>query len=184
MKFNLITIDPPWPISKIKTRMRPNQINIDYPLMSLQDIWKLNIKDLAEDISYCFLWTTQKYLFTAKDILENYGFKHLLTMVWKKEYGKSNGMPLFGFRWNVEFILVGIRGTIKALPKQKLILAGFSAINEGHSKKPNEFYKMIEHLGNKRLDIFARKEKDGWICIGNEITGNSIEKDIENLIKL
>lgn len=137
--------------------------------MSLEEIATLPIQSLTKDVSYCFLWTIQKHLFIAKDILENWGFNRLLTMCWIKEYGRSSGMPLFGFRWNLEFIHVGIKGTIPALPKQKLIQAGFNAVNEGHSKKPDEFYKMIEHLGIDRIDLFARKQRNGWDVWGDEI---------------
>lgn len=168
-KYDIIVVDPPWEIKKITTKQRPNQINMDYPMMSLEEIKRLPIQQLTKDRCYCFLWTTQKYLWKAKDVLEGYGFNHLLTMGWQKEYGKSAGMPLYGFRWNLEFILVGIKGKFPALPKQHLIPACFSAINEGHSIKPQVFYSMIEHLGKNRIDLFARKTRLGWDVWGNEV---------------
>jgi N6-adenosine-specific RNA methylase IME4 len=168
-KYQIIVVDPPWPIKKITRRMRPNQVKMDYSLMTLEQIRSLPVNKLATDKSYCFLWTTQKHLFIAKDILDSWGFARLLTMGWIKKYGKSSGMPLFGFRWNLEFIHVGIKGHLPALPKQKLIPAGFCAINYGHSKKPDEFYKAIEHLGTSRIDLFARKQREGWDVWGNEV---------------
>ncbi len=168
-KYDIIVVDPPWPIKKIKTKQRPNQVKMDYKLMSLEEIKYLPVNSLAKEKAYCFLWTTQKYLFTAKDILTDWGFSHLLTMGWKKEYGRSSGMALYGFRWNLEFILVGLKGTFPALPKQKLVNAAFSAVNEGHSIKPNEFYDSIQHLGGDRIDLFARKKRDGWDVWGDEV---------------
>ena len=81
--------------------------------------------------SWCFLWTTQKYLWDSKSILQGWGFNHKLTMVWEKTYGKSAGMPLYGFRWNAEFILVGTRGKKEMFPKRKLIPAVFQAASSG-----------------------------------------------------
>lgn len=168
-KYDVIVLDPPWPLKKITTKQRPNQVYMDYSLMSVEDISALPIQTIAGDKGYCFLWTIQKYLFEAKSILEGYGYNHLLTMGWVKEYGRSSGMALYGFRWNLEFILVGTKGKFPALPKQKLIKAGFNAVNEGHSKKPDEFYDMIKHLGDKRIDLFARKPRDGWDVWGDEV---------------
>ncbi len=168
-KYDVIVVDPPWPIKKITTKQRPNQVKMDYELMSLDEIKNLPIVSLAKDNCYCFLWATQKHLWHAKDIIENWGFNHLLTMGWVKEYGKSSGMALYGFRWNLEFILVGTKGAFPALPKQKLILSGFNAINEGHSVKPGMFYINIEHLGTDRIDLFARKQRPGWDVWGNEV---------------
>ena len=173
-KYNLIVVDPPWKIKKIANKQRPNQVEMDYPMMSLEEIQKMPIGNLADENSYCFLWTTQKYLYEAKKILENWGFNHMLTMVWEKTYGKSAGMALYGFRWNAEFILVGTKGKKNMFPKTKLIPAVFQAENIRHSEKPQRFYDLISLLGEKRIDIFARKKREGW-----DVWGNEVESDID-----
>lgn len=173
MKYQIIVVDPPWKVKKITSKQRPNQIEMDYPMMSIKEISDLDIGDIADDDSWCFLWTTQKYLWDSKAILERWGFKHKLTMVWEKTYGKSAGMPLFGFRWNAEFILVGTKGKKTMFPKTKLIPACFQAENIRHSEKPQRFYDMILPLGERRIDIFARKEREGW-----DVWGNEVESDI------
>lgn len=168
--YQVIVIDPPWEIKKLTHKARPNQIEMDYPLMSIEQIKKLPIEKLADNNSWCFLWTTQKYLFQSKEILENWGFKYLLLMTWKKLAGRSEGMPLFGFRWNSEFILVGYKGKIPLWVKGKpLIKTCFEGINVRHSQKPTEFYNAIKDLGINRIDIFARDKKDGWDVWGNEV---------------
>jgi N6-adenosine-specific RNA methylase IME4 len=172
-KYDIIVIDPPWEIKKITHRERPNQVNMDYSLMSLDQISKLPVRNLASNSCLCFLWTIQKYLFDSKAILEGWGFSPLITMVWEKTYGKSAGMPLFGFRWNAEFILVGYNKKPEMWPKRKLIPAVFQAENIRHSQKPDIFYKMIEPLGEKRIDLFARNKREGW-----DVWGNEVESDI------
>jgi len=171
-RYNVIVIDPPWQVKKLKNKLRPNQINMDYPTMSIDEIKLLDIKHISEDNCYCFLWTTQKFLWQSKDILENWGFNHLCTMVWEKTYGRSSGMALYGFRWNAEFILVGTKGKKDMFPKKKLIPLVFQAENIRHSQKPNKFYELIKDLGDKRIDIFAREKKEGWDVYGNEVNSD------------
>ena len=179
-KYQVIVVDPPWALKKVTHRARPNQVGLDYPTMPLEDIGRLSIGDLADDNSWCFLWAIQKYLYDSKRILEGWGFNLLLTMVWEKTYGKSAGMPLYGFRWNGEFILVGYKKKPEMWPKRPLIPAVFSAENIRHSQKPDRFYKMVEPLGENRIDIFARQKREGWDVWGNEVDCNI---DIKNILK-
>ena len=138
--------------------------------MELDEIKQMPIKNLAKEKCWVFLWTTQKYLFDAKTVLENWGFNFLCMGVWEKTFGKSAGMPLFGFRWNAEFILIGYNKKPDLWIKGKpLIPLCFQAENIRHSQKPDKFYKMIEPLGNDRIDIFARKKRKGWDVWGNEV---------------
>lgn len=174
MKYQIIVVDPPWQVKKIQNKQRPNQIEMDYPMMSLAEIQALPIGNIADENSWCFLWTTQKYLWYSKSILENWGFNHKLTMVWEKTYGRSAGMALYGFRWNAEFILVGTRGKKDMFPKAKLVPAVFQAENIRHSQKPDRFYELIEPLGQARIDIFARQKRQGWDVWGNEVNSDII----------
>lgn len=167
--YDLIVVDPPWPIKKLRHKARPNQIKMDYPIMSLDNIFGLPIHRLATEKSLCFLWTTQKFLYEARSVLDVWNFKFLLTMVWEKTYGKSAGMPLYGFRWNAEFILVGYTKKPELWPKRPLIPCVFQAPNIRHSQKPDKFYDLIAPLGTSRIDIFARRQREGWDVWGNEV---------------
>ena len=81
-KYDIIVVDPPWDLKKLKRKKRPKQVNMDYPVMSLEDISALDVGSLAKDDCWLFLWTTQKYLFDAKSILEGWGFNYLVMAVW------------------------------------------------------------------------------------------------------
>ena len=143
---------------------------MDYSLMELHQIKELPIKTIAKDKCWIFLWTTQKYIFESKKVLESWGFNYLMMGVWEKTFGKSAGMPLYGFRWNAEFIAIGYNKKpdlwIKGI---RLIPLCFQAENIWHSQKPNKFYKLIEPLGIDRIDLFARQKREGWDCWGNEV---------------
>lgn len=181
MTFDVIVVDPPWQIEKLARSVRPKQVAMDYSLMSIAEISKLPIGEIASPNAWCFLWIIQKYLFEGRAILEDWGFHHLLTMVWKKTYGRSAGMPLYGFMWNGEFILAGYKGRPELWPKRPLIPVVFDAENKGHSVKPESFYDMVEVLGPKRIDIFARRQRFGWVCVGKGVTGNDVLFDLRQL---
>ena len=172
--YKVIVVDPPWHVKKLTHKARPNQVNMDYKTMTLEEIKALPISFLADENSWLFLWTTQRYLYLAPDIVKQWGFNILLTMVWEKTYGRSAGMPLFGFRWNAEFILVGYKNKPPLWPKRKLIPAVFNAPNIKHSQKPDVFYEMIEKLGEPRVDIFARKQREGWDVWGDEVVSSPV----------
>ena len=169
-KYQIIVADPPWPIQKIRKRVRPNQIDMDYPMMSLKEISELPISEIADDKCTLFLWTIDKYLFNSKEILEGWGFKYHLTIAWDK----TNGLAMYGFNRQTEFILVGLKGKHQAYPKRKTIRTSFTAKSPYHSAKPDKFYAMLDVLDGDRIDIFARKGRDtlfgkNWDLWGNEV---------------
>lgn len=181
-KYQIIVVDPPWKIQKIKKKLRPNQINMDYPMMSLEEIKALSIHKIADEKCVLFLWVIDKYLFNTKEILESWGFKYHLTMAWDK----TNGQAIFGFQRQTEFIVVGFRGIQDIFPKRKVIRTSFTAKSPYHSAKPNEFYQMLDVLEGDRIDIFARYGRDNlfgkkWDVMGNEINGKNIQNILEEL---
>ena len=169
-KYSVIVADPPWKINKIKRKVRPNQVDMDYPMMSLKEISELPINQIADDKCTLFLWTIDKYLFDSKKILEGWGFKYHLTMTWDK----TNGLAIYGFIRQTEFILVGFKGKHDPYPKRKTIRTSFTAKSTYHSEKPDEFYRMLDVLDGNRIDIFARKNRISlfgkkWDVWGNEV---------------
>ena len=52
-----------------------------------------------------------------------------------------------------------------------------------HSEKPDQFYAEVERLfGNvRRVDVFARRARDGWDALGDEIDGRDIQDAIRQV---
>lgn len=169
-KYDLIVIDPPWPVSKIQRRVRPNQTSqLDYKTMDFETIRALPVERLAEDNCVIFLWTIQKFLPQSFQLLRDWGFRYQRTLTWDKQ----NGMCLFGFHHRSEFVLFGYKGKLEMYPRCKAVPTVFSDRSGRHSTKPDCFYAMIEHFGNNRIDLFARREREGWDVFGDEVK-NSI----------
>lgn len=66
----------------------------------------------------------------------------------------------------------------KSLDVPQLIIAPVGK----HSAKPAESYDRVERLFHgPYIELFARKHRPGWTCIGNDLSGNDILIDLESL---
>ena len=164
-KYKTIVIDPPWPMQKIERDSRPDQIGFDYPTMSIDEIRALPVDTLAEDDCHLYLWTTQKYLPDAFDILVGWGFKYIFTMVWHKPGGiQPFNLP----QYNCEFIIFGRRGNLPFLDLKQFPTC-FNAPRREHSRKPDEFYDIVRRVSPApRLDMFSRQARPDFNAWGNE----------------
>ena len=164
--FETIVVDPPWPVKKVVRKVRPNQkAELDYVTMTLDEIKALPVQNIAADNAVLFLWTTHAFLESAFDVMRAWGFKYQRCLTWDK----ANGVCFFGFHHRTELCLFGYRGKIEMYPRRKAIPTVFSGKSERHSAKPDEFYKLVEPLGERRIDVFARRPRDGWVVWGNEV---------------
>lgn len=171
-KYQIIYADPPWEVKKIQRKVRPNQVQMDYPTMKLVDIKNLGIALRQYEAENCklFLWATQAFLPQSFGVMEDWGFKYQRVITWDKQ----NGMCLFGFHNRTEFLLFGYRGKIEMYPHQKAFPTIVVAKSAWHSEKPQIFRDLIAPMGGARLELFARKKTEGW-----DVWGNEVESDIE-----
>lgn len=163
-KYRTIVIDPPWPIEKILREVRPNQFDIDYPTMTIDEIKALPIQDKADENGcHIYLWTTHKFLPTAFDILEAWGARYQCLLTWVKNVG----MTPFSWMYSTEHCLFARIGDLDLLKMGKRL--DFNAKVREHSRKPDEFYELVKEVSPEtRLDMFGRGEHDGFDVWGNE----------------
>ena len=165
-KYRCIVIDPPWPVSKIERVERPLQgPMLDYPTMELEEIAALPINDLSEDDCHVYLWVTHKFLPSGLELIERWGFAYQCLMTWVK----PTGMTPYSWMYNTEHVIFGHRGS---LPLMRMgMKLSFDAPVIRHSEKPDVFYmRVLDASPGPRLDMFARKTREGFDGWGNEIS--------------
>ena len=177
-KFDIIVADPPWQY-KEKVFLG-NKINSSaqhhYSTMSLSDLKKMNVKKLLEKDCLLFMWATGPLLNEAIELMKSWGFQYKqVAFVWDKQ--RTN--PGYYTMTQCEFVLVGKRGKIPSPRGVRNAKQFLSQKLTTHSSKPEEVQDIIEKMfpTQKKLEMFARRERTGWSVFGNQVNG-SIE--IEN----
>lgn len=196
MKFDVIVADPPWGGWKDNLKMsavkRGAQSN--YHTMTLQEIKDVPVKDfISDDGAVLALWVPSSILQSGLDVMKVWGFELKQTWIWikikqdpfkeMKEFKKidwnqinwdnflSFGMGRLGRNVH-EVVLVGTCGKIYKKLTNKSQRTVFFAINTKHSKKPELLQDKLDLMFSeediKKLELFGRRLRDGWVVIGNE----------------
>lgn len=167
-KYRCIVIDPPWPMQKIEREVRPNQsAELDYPVMSLEEIGALPVAELAvEEGCHVYLWVTHRFLPAGLDLFEQWGVKYQCSMTWVKNVG----ITPFSWMYDTEHVLFGRIGSLNL--DQLGLRLSFDAPVTKHSEKPEVFYeRVVQASPGPRLEMFARKPREGFTVWGNEVAG-------------
>jgi N6-adenosine-specific RNA methylase IME4 len=186
MKYQIIYADPPWKFNNQNTGgSMVSGADAHYNTMSFKDICNLPINKLADENCVLFMWWVASQPLEALEVVKSWGFelKTMSGFTWDKttKHGKLDFGMGFWTRAGSELCLIAVKG------KPKRVNAGIRSVeladieetifaeNEKHSKKPDIFRTRIVELmgGLPRVELFARKQTDGWDVFGNEIE-NSI----------
>lgn len=160
------------------------------PAFEFEFVERLN---MAAD-SLLFMWRVSSQQRAALDLVEAWGYTPHSELVWCKE--TKTGKEHFGMgrivRGSHESLIVATRGDFeietshetcliarrgKPVILSKSVRSRFSAPvpcdEHGkpiHSAKPDEFFALVEPLlEGPRVELFARKYRDGWTGIGDEL---------------
>ena len=160
--YRTIVIDPPWPMEKILREERPNQYDLDYPTMSIEEIKTLAIP-AEQDGCHIYLWVTQKYLPYSFDIFRAWDVNYECLLTWVKNVGFTP----FSWMYSTEHCLFGRIGNLPLLQLGKRL--DFSGKVREHSRKPEIFYELVGAVSPEpRLDYFSREKREGFEQWGNE----------------
>lgn len=171
MRFGTIYADPPWLYENQASRAATGN---HYVGMTTAQIAALPVAELAEVNAHLHLWTTNAFLFQAREVMEAWGFDYRSCYVWTKpQLGLGN-------YWRVshEFLLLGVRGS-RPFADQSLRSWGQFDRGPRHSAKPEEVRALIERASpTSRLELFGREAAKGWTVWGNEAPRGAFEESL------
>lgn len=180
-QYACIVADPPWKVGAgplcgregfgdATGASRP----LPYASMTVAEIAAMRVSDIAAPNAHLYLWTINRYLRDAFDIVRAWGFEYSTTLVWAKNPMGGGLGGCYGI--STEFVLFCRRGTLAA--KEEMPSTWFnwkrpydSRGKPRHSAKPGQFMEMVEFVSpGPYLEMFARESRPGWDSWGNECT--------------
>lgn len=169
MTYRTIVADPPWEYDEGFAFKEGDQFRtqaLPYPSMTVEEIINLPVRPLSDSKGCAlFLWTTNRFLEEAFDIVRCWGFRYRQTIVWRK----TNPQPVGGsVAPNAEFLLVARRGPL-TWHGPRWPDSVIDAPRSTHSAKPEVFLDLIESISPPPyLEMFARRQRLGWETWGNQ----------------
>jgi len=177
--YDVAVIDPPWAWKAYSDKGLAKSPEAQYRTMSLDDISALRIGDLLAPAGVLICWGTWPLLEKQYQVIRNWGLNPVTGGVWAKRTinFKLRWGPGYVLRSVCEpFVVATLRGAVvKGSSVANLIETIEDGVVDGlareHSRKPDEFYSMVDTLVpvGRRADIFARSQRAGWDCAGNEV---------------
>jgi N6-adenosine-specific RNA methylase IME4 len=166
-RYPVVYADPPWEFDVYDADSGlVRAAAAHYPTMSIEDICKIGIEDIATPDAALFLWTTAPHLQKAFNVIAAWGFEYRTNIVWVKQ---SAGLG-YWIRNQHELLLIAARGQMRSPPEGSRPPSVIHAPRREHSQKPDEAYELIERMYPElpRIELFARARRPGWDAWGNE----------------
>lgn len=164
----VLIADPPWKFSD-RLPGKGRGAAKHYDVLDLDGIKNFPLPELADDC-YLFMWRVSAMVEEAYEVVRAWGFTPKAEIVWDKK--TKTGKEHFGMGHHVrashESCIIAVRGRPKV--KVRNVRSTFDGPVSRHSAKPDEFYELVEELCHgPYVELFARRERPGWVCYGNEL---------------
>jgi N6-adenosine-specific RNA methylase IME4 len=128
-----------------------------YPVMAVDDIAALPVRELAADDAHLWIWGVNRLLGSAYDVARAWGFTPMTLITWCK---RGPGMGYY-VRNNTEHCLLATRGK-PMVPASAAMPSWYEWPRGSHSRKPEEFCRLAEQVSpGPYLELFARRQWPG-----------------------
>lgn len=164
-----VVADPPWTPdlgatweTRFTDKARPQK---HYQTMSVQEICDLRPRTAKQ--AHLWLWVLNQHIDWGYTVARAWGFEPQQVVTWAKP-----GLGTGRFQCNTEHVLVCRKGTRHGNPFGSTGGTWFNWPRGRHSEKPQAFYELVERVSpGPYHEMFARRPREGWTCMGNEVTG-------------
>ncbi|MGL4320779.1 MAG: MT-A70 family methyltransferase, partial [Paracoccaceae bacterium] len=157
---------PPWQFaSNSKDKPSKNTMR-HYPCMNTADIANIPVAAACAKDALLLLWVTVPFTEIALDVVKAWGFAFKSELVWPKERIATG----YWARNKHEKVLICRKGLFPCL-RPALFPDSIIPGKQGkHSAKPDYLHEITERRfpDMNRVEMFARRDRMGWHCIGNE----------------
>lgn len=173
MKYDVILADPPWRHSNRVGGSGESGASSHYDTMTMSDLMSLDVRSVAKDDSFLFMWWVASMPEEAIRLVKVWGFelKTMTCFSWIKQTktGKDHFGMGFYSRQQQEHCLIARRG--KPVTASRSVRQNVRSVVREHSRKPDEVRDRIVELcgeGGDRLEMFARPPYPyGWDVWGD-----------------
>jgi N6-adenosine-specific RNA methylase IME4 len=172
-RFRVVVADPARSFQSWSAKGDDRNPNQKYDVMSDAEIGALPVADVCAEDCVLAIWDVDWMPPSSLErIIEAWGFTYKgRAFEWVKYWpgGPTGFGPGYGTRSGSETMLLATRGSPARLAADVPALV-FAERDPVHSRKPEEIQNRIERLyGGPYLELFARRIRDGWTCLGNEV---------------
>jgi N6-adenosine-specific RNA methylase IME4 len=206
MRFDHILVDPAWAYNnrlsgKGRTKFGSGASG-KYRVEKTSEMAKFRVQDLANDTCHLHLWVTGPFLQDAFTLISAWGFTYkTIEFCWVKLLksltrnnlqqrlysstlesfmtGVTRTLPGHYTASNVELVLLATTKDVY-LPKVRMRPQVIYQAPMSHSRKPDDVHEWIEQAYPRQryVELFARRERDGWVTLGDEIDGLDLRESI------
>ena len=168
--YRTILIDPPWNYDMAGKRhvgrSPRKQAQDHYRTMTLPEITALPVEEVSDTNAHLYLWTTNAFIHEACHLIDAWGFRQISMITWVKDRMGTG----WYFRGQTEHMLFSVCGSLPIPPELRGVTFFTGGVGR-HSEKPEEGFELIERASPApRLELFARRTRDGWDTWGDELS--------------
>lgn len=170
LSYDLIVADPPWSYRHWSERGIKKGAQKQYSCLEVEEIAEAFPLDrLAAPNCLLLLWGTWPLIDRQLACLRAWRFTFKSVIVWEKVFASGRSAVGTGYRVRsmCEPVMLGTIGE----PRHKAFPGLFSGVRREHSRKPDEFYALVEDRAPqlfRRADLFCRESRPGWQSFGDE----------------